>query len=131
MGMAIGVSSTLGTCLFQGINPFEGIKAYPPKYGFKGEPVDDMLEPGTVIDRYGKLDGSFAAPEGTSFSERGLPMVLKSSSYSRYLVVNPIPVQSGTAAGSFLFASPGGGTQFYFPNHNIQYYINQGYLLPF
>ena len=131
MGMAIGVSSTLGTCLFQGINPFDGIKAYPPKYGFKGEPVDDMLEPGTVIDRYGKPDGSFAAPEGTSFSERGLPLVLKSSSYSRYLVVNPIPVQSGTAAGSFWFASPGGGTQFYFPYHNIQYYINQGYLLPF
>jgi hypothetical protein len=42
-----------------------------------------------------------------------------------------IPVQSGEAAGSFWLASPGGGTQFYFLNHNIQYYIDNGYLSPF
>lgn len=131
MGVAIGVSSTLGTCLFQGINPFEGIKAYPPKNGFKGEPVDDMLVPGMVIDRYGDPNGHFAAPEGTSFSERGLSLASKADPYHRYLVMEPIPVQSGVAAGSFWFASPGGGTQFFFPNNIIQFYIDNGYLLPF
>ncbi|MCQ2143679.1 MAG: glycohydrolase toxin TNT-related protein, partial [Bacteroidales bacterium] len=130
MGAAIGVSSTLGTCLIQGINPFDGMKAYPPKNGFKGAPIDDTLEPGTIIDRYGNPDGSFAAPEGTNFSERGLPLVSKNAPYNRYLVMEPIPVQRGIAAGSFWFASPGGGTQFFFPNHDIQYYINNRYLLP-
>lgn len=130
MGVAIGVSSTLGTCLFQGINPFDGMKAFPPENGFKGAASDDILEPGTVIDRYGGPDGRFAAPEGTGFSERGLPLVSKAAHYHRYLVMEPIPVQRGTAAGSFWFASPGGGTQFFFANHSIQYYINNGYLLP-
>jgi len=130
MGVAIGVSSTLGTCLLQGINPFEGVKAFPPKKGFNGVPIDDTLEPGTVIDRYGSPNGRFAAPEGTSFSERGLPLVSKAEPYNCYQVMKPIPVQSGTAAGSFWFASPGGGTQFFFPEHNIQYYIDNGYLSP-
>lgn len=130
MGVAIGVSSTLGTCLFQGINPFDGMKAFPPENGFKGAVSDDILEPGTVIDRYGGPDGRFAAPEGTGFSERGLPLVSKAAHYHRYLIMEPIPVLRGTAAGSFWFASPGGGTQFFFANHSIQYYINNGYLLP-
>ncbi len=131
MGVAISVCSTLGTCLFQGINPFDGVRAYPPNNGFKGEPIDDILESRAVIDRYGGTEGKYAATEGTPFSERGLPLVSKTDTYSRYLVVKPIPVQSGEAAGSFWFASPGGGTQFYFLNHNIQYYIDNGYLSPF
>lgn len=32
-----------------------------------------VLEPGTVIDRYGSKYGNFMAPEGVTFSERSLP----------------------------------------------------------
>ncbi len=59
-----------------------------------------------------------------------MPLVSKAEPYNCYQVMKPIPVQSGTAAGSFWFASPGGGTQFFFPEHNIQYYIDNGYLSP-
>ena len=40
---------------------------------------------------------------------------------------SPIPVQTGTAAGSFWFGASGGGIQYYFPNP-IQYYLDNGYL---
>lgn len=46
-----------------------------------------------------------------------------------YRVAMPINVESGTSAGSFWLGIDGGGIQYYFEN-NIQYYIDNGYLIP-
>ena len=84
--------------------------------------------PGEIIDRYGLPKGQYASPQGTPFAERGLPRA-SFKNYNAYTVSSPITVHSGKIASSFWLGSPGGGTQYFF-DHSLQYYINNGYLLP-
>ncbi len=129
MGTAIGLSATLGNCLYQGVNPFTGKQAWTPNHGFAGESQSEILEEGTRIDRYGEETGNYAAQPGTTINERGLPRIYSHSKLHTYRVAMPIKVESGTSAGSFWLGVDGGGIQYYFEN-NIQYYIDNGYLIP-
>ncbi len=57
-----------GATSSQAIEPY-----YPVNNGFLGDPVDEILQPGTVIDRYGTESGQFVSPEGTPIAQRSLP----------------------------------------------------------
>jgi hypothetical protein len=86
---------------------------YPPNRGFLGPSVEETLRPGTVIDRYGGEGGTFAAPQGTPFGERGLAPEAAKAPYTKYVVKRPLPVQAGTA--SPWTYSLGGGRQYELP----------------
>jgi Tuberculosis necrotizing toxin len=99
---------------------------WPANGGFLGEPVDTTLEPGTIVDRYGGPGGSYVSPDGTPFSERGLPSYYENSQpYYRYEVVEPVTVRGGIAAPAF--GSSGGGVQYQFGT-SIQDLIDSGML---
>ena len=131
IGTAIGVTSTVAHCYYEGINPLSGEKAYPPKDGFLGDPHEATLEPGMTVDRYGNEVGNFLAPEGTPFEHRALPPNTNRSEYTRYMVLQPIPVSEGITAPSWWFNSPGGGTQYHLPDGMMKYYIENGYLIKY
>lgn len=52
----------------------DGSPIWSPNRGFDGETVTTTLEPGTMVDRYGYDGGYFISPEGTSYTERALPV---------------------------------------------------------
>jgi hypothetical protein len=70
---------------------------YPSNGGFLGQPVEDTLQPGTRISRFGGAGGTYASPEDVPFSERGLPPSAANSPYTVYEVVKPVDVQGGIA----------------------------------
>lgn len=73
-----------------------------------GEP--EVLEPGTMIDRFGTPEGRVFAAADTPFANRSLPPSHLRAGYRRYRVVRPLPVWSGISAA--WFAQPGGGVRY-------------------
>jgi hypothetical protein len=73
-----------------------------------GEP--EVLEPGTIIDRFGTPEGRVFAAADTPFASRSLPPSHLRAGYRRYRVVRPLPVWSGISAA--WFAQPGGGVRY-------------------
>ncbi|WP_124949928.1 glycohydrolase toxin TNT-related protein [Sulfuriferula thiophila] len=98
---------------------------YPPNRGFSGKPETVTLPSGTLLDRYGSPNGTFASPAGTPFSARSLPESSANAPLTTYQVVEPIEVQAGTAAP--WFGQPGGGVQYELPN-TIQQLLDSGQL---
>ncbi len=86
---------------------------YPANRGFVGDPVDETLLPGTIIDRFGFEGGTFAAPQGTPSAMRALPPGTTDRPYNAYEVLQPLLVKSGHALP--WFQQPGLGTQFELP----------------
>jgi hypothetical protein len=86
-----------------------------------------VLEPGIVIDRFGKLKGKFAGMPGTSISERGLASGTELAQYTKLKVLKPLPAKSGNAASVSEFGATGGKIQYFF-EEGIQYWIDAGYL---
>lgn len=88
--------------------------AWPPGELFpegataSGEP--EVLEPGTIIDRFGTPEGRVFAAADTPFANRSLPPSHLRAGYRRYRVVRPLPVWSGISAA--WFAQPGGGVRY-------------------
>jgi hypothetical protein len=88
--------------------------AWPPSEIFPegatapGEP--EVLEPGTVIDRFGTPEGRVFAADATAFDRRSLPPSHLRAGYRRYRVVRPLPVWRGLSAA--WFAQPGGGVRY-------------------
>lgn len=88
--------------------------AWPPSELFPegatapGEP--DVLEPGTVIDRFGTTEGRVFAADSTAFGRRSLPPSHLRAGYRRYQVLRPLPVWRGISAA--WFAQPGGGVRY-------------------
>ena len=79
-----------------------GTNYYPPNDGFyKGQYIDEVLQPGTQLDRYGSDFGRFLSPKGTPFNKRGLPNSARKSQLSVFLVKKPLLVRSGRAAPAF------------------------------
>ncbi|MEO0381541.1 MAG: TNT domain-containing protein, partial [Pseudomonadota bacterium] len=83
--------------------------------GFAKPPVMETLPEDTIIDRYAPRSGvddtgRFLSPAGASYESRALPYIENPDNLTRYRVVRPLPVQSGTAAP--WFGAPGGATQF-------------------
>lgn len=67
--------------------------------GFDGLITKETLKPGTRIDRFGDLHGSFVALEGTPFQNRALPPDSKNKPYNLFEVNEPnINTQSGHIA---------------------------------
>ena len=96
---------------------------YPPQGGYlltpEGAPVKMQvtLTPGMRVDRFGSEFGGYLAPTGTPYGARGIPPQSldstsdpRSCNYSRYKVLQPIPVQSGPIAPAL--GQPGFGVQY-------------------
>ena len=99
---------------------------WPEGGGFKGEPENVTLEPGTLIDRYGSESGRFTAFEGTPYEKRSLPFEEKSQEYYRYVVVERIDnVRCGETDEAF--DQPGGGVQQELPE-SIESLVERGKL---
>lgn len=88
--------------------------AWPPAEMFPegatapGEP--EILEPGTMIDRFGTPEGRVFAAAATRFGPRSLPPSHLRAGYRRYRVLLPLPVWRGTSAA--WFAQPGSGIRY-------------------
>ena len=97
------------------------------KNGFlNGEYVEDIIEPGTVLDRYGDNDsGRYFSPSGASFGERALPPFMKNKPKITYIATKPIPNKKGLIAP--WFDEPGMGIQ-HFTDMEVGHLVNNGYL---
>ena len=87
---------------------------WPDNDGFKNTPMDEVLQPGTRIDRYGDDLGSFVSPEGVPFDMRSLAPGTEMRAYSVFEVIEPIKVKSGEIEA--WFDRPGGGIQYLLPD---------------
>lgn len=121
---------------------------YPPQGGYQltpdGQPVKMQLTlfAGQRIDRFGSEFGGYLSPEGTPYEARGIPpqsldstSVPATCNYSRYRVLQAIPVYSGPIAPAL--GQPGFGLQYVldssiFPGNpsglNVGYLVANGYL---
>jgi len=121
---------------------------YPPQGGYlltpEGTPIrmQVTLFAGMRIDRFGSEFGGYLSPAGTPYAARGIPPQSldnatkpASCNYSRYKVLQPIPVQSGPIAPAL--GQPGFGVQYVldaaiFPGSpaglNVGYLVTNGYL---
>lgn len=74
---------------------------WPKNDGFVSDPMDEVLQPGTRIDRYGSDFGSFTSPEGIPYEMRAVAPGTDLRPYSIFEVVEPINVKSGAIAPCF------------------------------
>jgi RHS repeat-associated protein len=84
---------------------------YPANDGFLSTTFTE-LKPGMLIDRYGRITGSFASPVGTPLEMRALPYNSVKTPYGIYEVVKPVKVLAGPATPAF--GQIGMGTQYKF-----------------
>ncbi len=100
--------------------------SWPPNDGFASY-KNITLNPGMVIDRYGKLSGSYAGVPGYSISARGMAPGSENMPYTLLRVVESITISGGPAAGVPAFGASGGAMQYHFSG-GIQSWINSGLL---
>ena len=119
----------LGSVTAHGISP-EGLEynwptseQFPEGGSATGEP--EVLDEGTVIDRFGTPDGRVFAADGTPFAQRSLPPPHKDTGYRRYKVTKPLPVWRAVSAA--WFGQPGGGVR-YRTTHSAVELVALGYL---
>jgi hypothetical protein len=94
--------------------------------GFASTPVDDVLEVGTKVDRYGKPGGGFVSPVGTPYGARSLAPGTNAASLRTYEVLKPIEgVKTGQIAP--WFDEVGLGVQHELPE-SVQWLTDNGYL---
>jgi hypothetical protein len=92
--------------------PVHAEYAWPPAEAFpEGACAPDtaeavVLEPGTMIDRFGDPTGVVLAAAGTPFAQRSLPPEYRFHGYHRYQVCRPLPVWRAVSAA--WFGQPGG-----------------------
>ena len=102
---------------------------WPAKLGFAEEPVKTTLPVGTRLDRYGKTNGSFLAPQGMPQEQRALAPGSLADQYHEYVVIKPLPVMQGKIAPAF--GEPGGSIQI-LPNMqervNVQWLLDNKYI---
>ncbi|GAA2151259.1 hypothetical protein GCM10009760_46430 [Kitasatospora kazusensis] len=120
---------------------------YPPSNGYvllpDGQPLEiqQTLQPGQRIDRFGSEYGSFLAPEGISYGSRSIPpqslvsTPAATCNYHDYQVLKPFTVDAGPIAP--WFGQPGYGWQYQLdatllpgsPTRlNVMWLIDNGYL---
>ncbi|MFF2054029.1 glycohydrolase toxin TNT-related protein [Leifsonia sp. NPDC058194] len=104
---------------------------WPLEDGFAGPREPHGLSVGDRIDRIAppKVDGKFAAPEGTGFSERAVPPDRLSPAFvtTTYEVRKPLPDDVVKGLTAEAFEQSGQGTQIFFPR-KVSWYILHGYL---
>ena len=88
--------------------------------------IDQTINKGTIIDRYGSKYGSYTSPAGTPFEQRALPYDNNSWAYHKYEVIKVI---DGVTISEIApaFNQPGGGIQFELPSC-IKDLVKNGYL---
>ena len=86
-----------------------GAILWPSDDGFAAPPVLLVLEPGILIDRFGKETGHFLSPKGAGYGQRALPYVCEDLPYHVYRIAQPLMAWTGKAAA--WFDEPGGATQ--------------------
>ncbi|KAK5788262.1 hypothetical protein VI817_009220 [Penicillium citrinum] len=109
---SLNVSDPNAYLIYPGANGFANTTNQTPISGIA------TLEVGRKVDRFGDPSGTFLAPLGAPYIERGLPpknlFAPENSSfpynYHVYQVIEPITVALGPVAG--WFEQPGLGTQF-------------------
>ncbi|KAF4983617.1 hypothetical protein FZEAL_1026 [Fusarium zealandicum] len=120
----------------------QGDYKYPPQNGFqldeRGNAINGtmLLEPETLVDRFGSEYGSFISAAAAPYSQRALPPSNLATNpdapdfpfnYHVYRVLKPLPVVGGPIAP--WFGQPGLGAQFYTGGvGNIMALIEKGYL---
>ena len=87
-----------------------------------GEP--EVLPEGTLLDRFGPVEGRVFAPAGTLFAKRSLPPTA-TAEYRRYRVTRPVPMWQAVSAP--WFGQPGGGLR-YRAVHSADELVTLGYL---
>ncbi|KAL0952149.1 hypothetical protein HGRIS_008766 [Hohenbuehelia grisea] len=111
---------------------------YPDHNGFDlnaaGQPIEkqEVLDVGTLVDRFGSEGGKYLAPAGTYYTARAIPpsnlnTVDKSApfNYYQYEVLKPLPVLAGPVRP--WFEQKGKSTQ-YQVEKRVSELINEGYL---
>ncbi|TYQ14288.1 UNVERIFIED_ORG: RHS repeat-associated protein [Gordonia westfalica J30] len=101
------------------------LSPWPKNDGFMHPPVDRILQPGHIIDRYGRKEGWFVADFDTPLTKRSMRLGAEEADYRVFKVVKPIRVQSGIAAPAF--GQSGGGVQHLLP-HRLSDLERKGYL---
>ncbi|MEK9495233.1 glycohydrolase toxin TNT-related protein, partial [Photorhabdus sp. P32] len=101
---------------------------WPPNDGAFGPVKNTVLEPGTIIDRYGYTGGYYTSPVGTPYSMRALPPGTDTMKpYSVYKVMKPISNVSESKIAPW-FGEIGLGTQ-YKLEKSVQEYLDSGHLI--
>lgn len=90
------------------------VPEYPPNRGFTGNSSEQVLAPGTLVDRSGYDGGTFVSPQGTPVPMRALKPGTDGKPYSVFEVRKPLAVQGGRTAP--YYGQPGLGTQYELPN---------------
>jgi hypothetical protein len=87
--------------------------AWPPSElfpeGATAPAEPEILEPGTVLDRFGTPEGRVFAAADTTFTQRSLPPSHVNAEYRRYRVLKPLPVWRAISAA--WFGQSGGGVR--------------------
>ncbi len=86
---------------------------------------EGVLQPGTVIDRYGSSRGRMATSKGTEYEALSLPYAKETVEFHRYEVCAPIECRMGKVAPNF--DQEGGGDQFVF-SKSVTELIREGSL---
>jgi hypothetical protein len=86
-----------------------------------------VVEPGTIIDRYGRPAGKYAAALGSTISERGMPLGSEILEYHRYKVVRPVKAEVGPASPVIDFNAEGYAMQYRFEK-SIGKLVAEGFL---
>ena len=95
-------------------NQKTGVINWSQNDGFASTPIDEVLQPGTRIDRYGSDFGSVTSPEGIPYEMRAVAPGTDLKPYSVFEVVEPINVKAGKIAP--WFDESGGGIQYLLPD---------------
>lgn len=98
---------------------------WPPNSGFLNTPNKAILQPGSIVDRFGGNNGIFVAPRGTAFESRSLPSEFINKPVNSFEVIKPIEINAGVSAP--WFNQPGKGIQFELFN-TVQELIDSGHL---
>lgn len=105
-----------GVATFKSIGPIKSSPLnYPTKSAVPGTNINRTLYPGEIVNRYGKLQGKWAAPVGTSFESRSIPEYLKGQGPINLQVVKEIKVQQSLSMPGQHSYQSGYGVQFEFP----------------
>lgn len=96
---------------------------YPEGGHEAGEP--ELLPEGTLLDRFGPIQGRVFAPDGTLYVKRSLPPSARHGEYRRYRVLREVPMW--TAVSAPWFGQPGGGVR-YRAVYSADELVTMGYL---
>lgn len=99
---------------------------WPSNAGFASS-ARKVVQPGTILDRYGNPTGRFLGEPGTTISQRGMAAGSDGMPYTQYRILKPVEMQVGPAAPVPQFGASGGAKQ-YLSGRSVQQLIEEGFL---